>query len=164
MEWPPGQIRDRCRRSAASRIHCDPQALVRTDHGARIALAAHEAARPVRQGEVEGMGCLTASFGKRYGVKQVCPFGEPTRSCHDTMPWDTPPVLPRRWRSRAPLPEIADSAAALMAASKADLASCPFFGEGYRRVWVRLAGPGWETGQAQAGALEFSLPGTTAKG
>jgi putative transposase len=76
------------------------------------------------------------SSGQPYGVERVCRIFETPRStfyAHQQRPTLT---LVRSPKKRGPKTRIADDA--LLNLIKDDLATSPFPGEGYRKVWARL--------------------------
>jgi transposase InsO family protein len=76
---------------------------------------------------------ISATTGRRYGVKRVCRAWDVPRS---TFYAKRAPATTTSMERRGPRPAISDSE--LLDAIRADLGRSPFRGEGYRKVWARL--------------------------
>jgi putative transposase len=78
---------------------------------------------------------VSKATGKPYGVKPVCDtLDVPRSSFYEKKRRKR--SKGRKYKKRGPVPAVSDDE--LLALIRCDLASSPFIGEGYRKVWARL--------------------------
>jgi putative transposase len=92
---------------------------------------------------------ISTSAGRRYGVARVCRAWGVSRSRLYRGRRASPTPAPRRRPGpQGPMPD-----AALVEAIRQVLASSPFHGEGYRKVWARLRHAGLRTSKERVRRL-----------
>lgn len=94
---------------------------------------------------------VSASTGRRYGLKRVCRLWKRVRSTvyHRRRVQRRDPPTPRR----RPGPQGPCDDATLLARIREVLADSPFHGEGYRKVWARLRFRGLRTSKERVRRL-----------
>jgi hypothetical protein len=97
-------------------------------------LGTGEETRPFSQTKIVELGqTVSPGADQPYGVQRVCRIWEQARS---TFYHARRPVSEEPSKRRGPRPSISDED--LLMLIHHDLATSPFTGEGYRKVWARL--------------------------
>ena len=90
----------------------------------------------------------SSTTGRVYGVKRVCRvlgFPRSTFYLHQDREKRKKAGTTSRKKKRGPKPRVSDEK--LLGLVKKDLATTPFTGEGYRKVWARLKRKGVRVGR-----------------